>query len=428
VQESCATTKMHACLPWRPALNLSWRVDLLSLDAQQTKSGGKLILAGGMVLFAIAQSLLFVVIAPLAQSVGMSEVLFGVLLTIGNLPLIFAAPFWGRKSDIWGRKPIFLVGLFGSGVGTLLIALVLQGAIDGWYPVAWVTVMFALARAAYSATATAVYPSSSGYIADVTDRAGRAQGMAVIGGANSLGGVLGPAIGGGLAFLGLLVPMYAVAALTLLGGFWALVYLKEPARHADTRKLADVKISDPRLRPFMIMWACFFLVFISLNVVTAFYIRERFGITDPQEVAQITARAFIAMAAVIVTIQIGVFQIFRPSPAVLLRLFGPLFVIALLTIALAPTLTIMTVGYGMIGLGFSCATPGLNGGASLSVEPHEQGAAAGYLAAATTVGPILGPIAGPALFTLGPSVPMLAGAALFGVLSIYALTVRIPEP
>ncbi len=399
-----------------------------TLDAQQTKSGGKLILAGGMVLFAIAQSLLFVVIAPLALSVGMSEVLFGVLLTVGNLPLIFAAPFWGRKSDVWGRKPIFLVGLFGSGVGTLLIALVLQGAIDGWYPVAWVAVMFVLARAAYSATASAIYPSSSGYIADVTDRAGRAQGMAVIGGANSLGGVLGPAIGGGLAFLGLLVPMYAVAALTLLGGFWAIVYLKEPARHADSRKLADVKISDPRLRPFMIMWACFFLVFISLNVVTAFYIRERFGITDPQEVAQITARAFVAMAAVIVTIQIGVFQIFRPSPAVLLRLFGPLFVIALLTIALAPTLTIMTVGYGMIGLGFSCATPGLNGGASLSVKPHEQGAAAGYLAAATTVGPILGPIAGPAVFALGPSAPMLAGAALFGMLSIYAFTVRIPKP
>ena len=89
-----------------------------------------------MVLFAIAQSLLFIVIAPLAQSVGLNEILFGVLLTIGNLPLIFAAPFWGRKSDVYGRKPIFLVGLFGSGIGTLLTALVLQGAIDGWYSVA----------------------------------------------------------------------------------------------------------------------------------------------------------------------------------------------------------------------------------------------------------------------------------------------------
>ena len=381
-----------------------------------------------MVLFAIAQSLLFIVIAPLAQSVGLNEMLFGVLLTIGNLPLFFAAPFWGRKSDVYGRKPIFLVGLFGSGIGTLLIALVLQGAIDGWYPVAWVAIMFTLARAAYSATASAVYPSSSGYIADVTDRAGRAQGMAIIGGANSLGGILGPAIGGGLAFLGLLVPMYAVGTLTLIGGVWAIIYLKEPARHSETRQVANVKVGDPRLRPFMILWACFFFVFISLNVVTAFYIRDRFGITDPQQVAQIAARALIAMAAVIVTIQIGVFQIFKPSPAVLLRLFGPFFVIALLTIALAPNLTIMTIGYGMIGFGFAFATPGINGGASLSVEPHEQGAAAGYLSAATTVGPIFGPIAGLAMFTLGPTVPILTGAAIFVALSLYAFTIQVPKP
>jgi MFS family permease len=134
------------------------------------------------------------------------------------------------------------------------------------------------------------------------------------------------------------------------------------------------------------------------------------------------------MAAVIVTIQIGVFQIFKPSPAVLLRLFGPFFTIALLTIALAPNLTIMTIGYGMIGFGFAFATPGINGGASLIMKPHEQGAAAGYLAAATTVGPILGPIAGMALFTLGPTVPILTGAAIFIVLSLYAFTVRVPKP
>ena len=197
-------------------------------------------------------------------------------------------------------KPIFIVGLFGSSLGTWLVALSLQGAISGWYPMAWAGMMLALARGVYSATASAIYPSSSAYIADVTDRASRAQGMAVIGGANSLGSVLGPAIGGGLAFMGLLVPMYVVGAITFLGAIWAIYYLKEPAKHAEARKPSNIKFSDPRLRPFLIMWASFFLVFISLNVVTAFYIRDKFGITDPAEVAQTAAIALVAMASVII--------------------------------------------------------------------------------------------------------------------------------
>ena len=36
---------------------------------------------------------------------------------IANIPLIFAAPMWGRLSDRYGRKPIFIIGLLGSAVG-----------------------------------------------------------------------------------------------------------------------------------------------------------------------------------------------------------------------------------------------------------------------------------------------------------------------
>ena len=69
----------------------------------------------------------------------------------------------------------------------------------------------------------------------------------------------------------------------------------------------------------------------------------------------------------------------------------------------------------------------LFGGASLSVEAHEQGAAAGILAAANTIGPVLGPVVGPMLYEISPNMPMLAGAALFTALSFYTLTIKIPE-
>ena len=236
---------------------------------------GKLILAAGMTLFAIGQSLLFIIIAPLMPLTGLTKIEFGMIFGLANIPLIFAAPMWGRISDVRGRKPIFLVGLFGSAVGTLLVALALryglkQYELDPTQSVGVLVVLLFCARAFYSATASAIYPSSQAYMADVTPREKRAQGMALIGGANSLGSILGPAIGGGLAFMGLLFPMYVVAIIMFAGGIWAFFALKEPAKHADTGKGPRLKFTDPRLRPFMILWACFFFVFIFIFAPLSF--------------------------------------------------------------------------------------------------------------------------------------------------------------
>jgi MFS family permease len=402
------------------------------MNDESTGLRGKLILAAGMTLFAIGQSLLFIIIAPLIPLTGLDKTEFGLIFGLANIPLIFAAPMWGRLSDKHGRKPIFLVGLLGSAVGTLLVALALryglqQHELNAGQSVSMVAGLLFCARAFYSATASAIYPSSMAYMADVTPREDRAQGMALIGGANSLGSILGPAIGGGLAFMGLLFPMYITAAIMAGGGIWAFFALQEPAKHEDTGKGPKLRFSDKRLRPYMILWACFFLVFISMQFITPFYIGDRFGYSDPKEMSRMASIALACMAVVITISQGIVMQFIRPHPLKLLRLFGPCFVIALLIIAFAPNIYIMIFGYAFIGFAFSFATPGINGGASLSVEPHEQGAAAGILAAANTVGPILGPMVGPMLYEISPNMPMLAGAAMFTALSFYTLTIKIPE-
>ena len=61
-------------------------------------------------------------------------------------------------------------------------------------------------------------------------------------------------------------------------------------------------------------------------------------------------------------------------------------------------------------------------------EPHEQGAAAGYLSAANTSGAILGPVVGTSLYKIAPNVPMLLGGVLMVLISIYAFTIPEPEP
>ena len=92
---------------------------------------GQLILASGVVIFAIGQSLLFIIVAPMARSIGLTELQFGLAFSLANISLIFAGPFWGKKSDVIGRKPVFIIGLFGSAIGTLAMAGTLSVGING---------------------------------------------------------------------------------------------------------------------------------------------------------------------------------------------------------------------------------------------------------------------------------------------------------
>lgn len=388
----------------------------------------RLVIIGmGVTLFAIGQSLVFTIVSPLARSTGLSEIQFGLILTLASLPLVFGAPFWGRKSDQIGRKPVFTVGLFGSAIGTTLMALALQARLSGLISVG--TLVFALlgARCFYSLTASAIYPSSGGYIADVTDLRSRSQGMAILGASNSLGAIFGPLMVAGLAFAGTLVPMYVASALMITGAFAGLKLLKEPERHHVQQVSSDLRPTDPRLRPFMIMWFAFFLTFSAVQITTGFYIQDRLGITDQAGVVRTASFCLMSMALVITLVQAVVLQLFRVRPVILLRLCGPAFILALITMAFATRTPMLVLGFAFLGLSFSCATPGINGGASMAVEPGQQGTAAGYLAAANTVGAILGPLTGTSIYRIAPTAVMIAGIGLFALMSLYALTIKIPS-
>ena len=199
-------------------------------------------------------------------------------------------------------------------------------------------------------------------------------------------------------------------------------------KHADPRNKVAMKLGDRRLRPFLIMWFGFFLTFMALQIILSFYLQDEYGITDPKDLVRQASLMLISMASMIVIVQIGVLQAFKVKPKVLLRLLGPFFVLALTIIGNAPNLVVMAIGFGVLGISFACANPGINGSASLCVEPWEQGATAGFLGAGNTLGAILGPIVGTQIYThVGHHGPMIVGAIALSALSLYAFTIKVPD-
>src|SRR6188768_2430298 len=124
------------------------------------------------------------------------------------------SPVLGSLSDRFGRRPVILLSLLGSGLDYLLLA---------WAPsLAWLFVGRII-----SGITGANFSAASAYIADVTPPERRAAGFGIIGAAFGLGFTFGPAIGGILGSYGLRVPFMVAAGITLLNWIYGAFVLPE---------------------------------------------------------------------------------------------------------------------------------------------------------------------------------------------------------
>ncbi|TDJ43790.1 MAG: MFS transporter [Gammaproteobacteria bacterium] len=390
----------------------------------------KIILLLGLVTYGIGQSILFVVFPPLVEQIGLTLTQFGLIFSISNLMLALAAVYWGRMSDKVGRKPLLMLGLFGYALGTAIVALSLEWGLRG-SPAPWLLfAVIVFARLIYAGLASAINPSAIAYLADTTTREQRARGMALLGMSSGIGTMLGPVIGGSLAFISVIFPLYVAIALALLALVLIAVMLKEPEKapvptHAEGKKL---KWHDSRIRPFLIMFFCLWTFFTLNQITIAFYLEKVIGIEGSASVARATATALFCMAIWAVLMQAVVIQKLQVKPGTMLRIGSPVFALGMVTLLIADSMFLVCVAFSMFGVSMALGNAGIAGGASLSVEPHEQGAIGGLLSAAPILGMVAGPLLGPVLFDqFGPTVPVTIGAIAFTLLSVYAFTIRVPD-
>ncbi|MFO0978437.1 MAG: MFS transporter [Planctomycetaceae bacterium] len=140
----------------------------------------------------------FGIVLPLLPRYGgwfnASDAQLGLLMASFSAMQFLFAPMWGSLSDRVGRRPILMLGLFGSAFSYTLFGFVSSQGRDfhwlGLNALAWlfVTRIGAGIAGATISTAQAV-------IADCTGPENRARGMALIGAAFGLGFTFGPLIG-----------------------------------------------------------------------------------------------------------------------------------------------------------------------------------------------------------------------------------------
>ncbi|MEE4110660.1 MAG: MFS transporter [Halieaceae bacterium] len=375
--------------------------------------GRLLILIAALVATAIGQSLVFAILAPLGREVGLVEVQITSIIALSALVFAIASPFWGRRSDRAGRKPIILIGLIGYTVGTVLFTSVFLAGLSGLLSGLALYLVAMVARCSQSLIMSATMPATTAYAADITSPAERTSAMARLGTANSLGMILGPAVAGALATLGLLAPLYFAGALAAAAAL--LVWRALPALPAAQRRSQlrprRLRYLDPRIRRFVLTAIALFTGFSAIQQTLGFQLQDRLDL-DGVRTAQYTGVALMVSAIFTFGIQMTVMQRLKLPPRVFVRTGLASLGLGSLLVATYNGFTVLAIAMALLGAGIGLCMPAITAGASLAVGPEEQGGAAGVISACPAVGFVAGPVIGGLLYPLAPSGPALFSVAM----------------
>jgi MFS family permease len=398
------------------------------MEANQKIGLDKVVLIIGLVVYGTGFSLLYVIFAPLSREIGLTINQFGVLIAISNVALVFSSYYWGKKSQLIGRKKVFVIGLIAYGFAFLLFTFGIQ--VGMWQILDPITlfVFLLIIRVIYGVLIGGIQPAAVAYMSDHTVKNDRTKGMALIGMASGIGTMIGPVMGGTMSFIHPLFPMYCGAGIALIGALLAQKYLIQSIPEtSESNQAGTLKFYDSRIFPFLIGWSVAFMVFTSVQIISAFYIQDQLGITDPDQVIKYTSIALLSMALTSVFMQAVVLQILNISTEILLKICFLIFGMVLVSISLVNSLSQFFLAYAGMGIAFSMITPSLNSAATLSVNPSEQGEVAGFLAGAPVVGMIFGPTIGTVLYNLDATYPFYYGGLVAIILGVYFQFIKVNE-
>jgi MFS transporter, DHA1 family, tetracycline resistance protein len=319
------------------------------------------------------------------------------------------APVLGNLSDRFGRRPVILVSLLGSGLDYLLLAF---APTLGWFYVGRIV----------SGIMGANITAATAYIADISPPEKRAANFGIIGAAFGVGFIAGPALGGMLGNQDLRLPFLVASGLTLLNALYGFFVLPESLALENRRPFSWARANPVgsfvalNNRPLVLGLAVSLfltnLAQFSLHSTWVLYTGHRYQWT-PNEVGW--SLAVVGLTAGIV--QGGLARKIIPAlgeaRSVTLGLL--LGAVAMAGYGLA---TRGGVIYAILVVGSisGIAGPALQGLVSRSVGADEQGAVQGALTALSSVAGFVAPLMGGWTFGyfVSPQAPVyLPGASFF---------------
>ncbi|HAL95932.1 MAG TPA: tetracycline resistance MFS efflux pump [Chitinophagaceae bacterium] len=311
---------------------------------------------------------------------------YGAILLFGYAFSQFLfAPVLGNLSDQFGRRPILLLSLFGFSVNYLLLA---------WAPsFFWLIIGRIVAGVAGSSVSTA-----GAYIADVSTESTRAKNYGMVGAAFGLGFIIGPAVGGLVASLGVRAPFYAAAVLCLLNGLYGYFILPESLSIENRRKFSwkranpfgalKIFLSHPTVARLAIVYFLIYLGAQAVQSTWSYFTMYRFGWNE-----KIVGISLAVVGLLVAVVQSVLVRIVNPRIGNEKSIYVGLafYTIGLFSFAFASMgwmMFVFLIPYCLGGL----AGPSLQSTLASLLPPNVQGELQGALTSLMSLTAIIGPL------------------------------------
>jgi MFS family permease len=366
----------------------------------------------------------FGIILPLlpqyAKQFGADGLTVGLLLMSYSLMQFFFAPMWGRLSDKIGRRPVLMISLTASAVGYTI-----------WGFANTLELLFLSRLVAGFGNANLAVAQA--YISDVTPEEFRSRGMGMIGAAFGLGFVLGPAIAGIAIVCGVHPNIlgFIAASFSIIDLIFTGFCLPEPENRRDNaltpfsngagfffRTLTNNNFGLCLLIMFISTFA-----FANMETTLVLLTNKYYNFSMLQN-----SYLFTGLGLIMALIQGGLIRRIGPKfpDAVLITAGTALITVGLLLTPATHNFLVLCAGLLLMATGSGINNPSNSSLLSKLCPKEETGGVMGIGQSMSTLGRILGPVAGGYLFdAMGPGSPYWLAAVC--TLIACLLSLKLPR-
>lgn len=359
--------------------------------------------------------MVFVNIQFRALELGANGLFIGVIMASTFVIQTLISPWWGAKSDQYGRKTIFLICTFLSAVSILIY---------GFAPNLWL-ILLSRILAGFGGANVAIAQAS---VVDDSNPEHRTKILGRLGAAQTAGMIAGPAAGG---FVGAYLGTHWIGiigfAASATGLILATIFAELRGQQAVSTKpkfgFGPLIRDFPRLIPFIVIASVAWFSLSTLEGTFGRLLISQWGFGEKEMGAIFSFESFTSF--VIQGLLLG----WLTSKIKDRTLLSVGYLVQGIGLAITPFVPDLLPLFGaslLFAAGTAIANPTLNGLASQSVSKDRQGELFGVLHSARSIGFAIGPLIGGVLFDWKPIAPYLLAGSVCVITSIIVLN-TIPK-
>jgi len=330
-------------------------------------------------------SLILPYLPYLAEDLGASPFVIGLILTTFSLFQFISAPIMGRLSDYYGRKPLlilsqlstflsFIILGFANTVGIIFLSRIVDGLLGS---------NFTIAQA---------------YLSDTSTKENRTKVFGISGVAFGIGFLIGPAVGGFLTRFGYQIPAFLAAGISLTTIIITALFLPETVQRKEIKgfrvKIIDLEVfkkylRDKRLKANLGQLFSYLLSHTIYVSGFALYARRQLGV-GPDKVGFLFA--YLGFLSIIFRGLLLSKMIDKWGEKKLEKLTTASMLLGLLGMVFAKNIYIYLPVVTLLSFGMGTLRPLLIGKISKSVSDSEQGAILGVSNSLGSFSQIIAPL------------------------------------